>query len=606
MEEENKATKKVRKRISVKKNSSKKDWHEKEKKDRKGSRPDRKQKLEKRKTHTERVVKSCLLRYLHGDLERRKKIQSVIQDRVETYSKRINWASIVLLGYLRKQFEGRQDFQNIDISHVFDQTFIRQIICGHESHKDVDTFLTTNPFLIRNDFKRQYRDRNIYSSGATSYITNLKVSLKETFTKRLSKFLKTFQEINNINDNDRIYMYYVCQGWKPLISTVETFEMNKTIHEIREILNNSEINKPWFKSNSNLERIIKLNTYINRYYEYHNLPTFNLVPISKVKTHFITIDKSVLYGIFVDAELTTENEKTFNINIQKHWDEFLNIKKLNKKYANGVNKEFTGTVQTDGIVLCMHFQRPTNIQDNYGEVVDANKEDCRTSLEYKDVVGAIDPGRVIIYNVVVKDQKNNTIKEYKLKREQYYNDAGIYAARKKSAKWNNDIQIPLKNMSKVSSKGVSFERYLAYVGVYLQEYDNIWNEYLKPKWSRQRFRLYSGKKRVFAKFFNAIQNDYPKRRILMAYGSAKFAPGSKNEVSVPTTSAFKECVYRFPTLIVDEFRTSKIHHENDSILQLVKVKGQSKPLTWFALVFFIKKVCRKRFQRSYEYSSLRS
>ena len=53
---------------------------------------------------------------------------------------------------------------------------------------------------------------------------------------------------------------------------------------------------------------------------------------------------------------------------------------------------------------------------------------------------------------------------------------------------------------------------------------------------------YGGKKRVFANFFNKIKNGGDtSRRVVIAYGSAKFAPGGRNELSVPTTRAFKDC-----------------------------------------------------------------
>jgi hypothetical protein len=58
--------------------------------------------------------------------------------------------------------------------------------------------------------------------------------------------------------------------------------------------------------------------------------------------------------------------------------------------------------------------------------------------------------------------------------------------------------------------------------------------------------------------------------IVLAYGSAKFAPGGKGEMSVPTSTAFKECTYRFVTHVVDEFRTSKINYKDDQILERVK------------------------------------
>jgi transposase len=113
---------------------------------------------------------------------------------------------------------------------------------------------------------------------------------------------------------------------------------------------------------------------------------------------------------------------------------------------------------------------------------------------------------------------------------------------------------------------------------YKKQYDSLWNEYLKQRWSRQRLRLYGGKKRVFSKFFNTIKSFDVSRRVVIAYGSAKIAPGGTNEISVPTTRSFKECQMTFPTIVVDEFRTTKIYHEDNSILQYIKRRDQDKEL----------------------------
>ena len=83
---------------------------------------------------------------------------------------------------------------------------------------------------------------------------------------------------------------------------------------------------------------------------------------------------------------------------------------------------------------------------------------------------------------------------------------------------------------------------------------------------------------VLTKFFNKIKDADKEKQVIIAYGSAKFAPGGKNEISVPTSSAFKECRYRFRTLVVDEFRTTAVHYEDDSILQKVCKKGTNIPV----------------------------
>jgi hypothetical protein len=89
-------------------------------------------------------------------------------------------------------------------------------------------------------------------------------------------------------------------------------------------------------------------------------------------------------------------------------------------------------------------------------------------------------------------------------------------------------------------------------------WDSVWKETLHPKWANQRLRMYGGKKRVFANYFSQLET--PGKKTVVAFGYAKFAPGGKNEISVPTNWAFKECSYRFQTHAVDEFR----HNESQA------------------------------------------
>ena len=83
---------------------------------------------------------------------------------------------------------------------------------------------------------------------------------------------------------------------------------------------------------------------------------------------------------------------------------------------------------------------------------------------------------------------------------------------------------------------------------------------------------------VFANFLNEIKNIDTSRQVKLAYGSAKFNPTGKGEVAVPTTQMFKECSYRFPIVLVDEYLTTKIHCETNTVLQKVQVKGESSCL----------------------------
>ena len=138
--------------------------------------------------------------------------------------------------------------------------------------------------------------------------------------------------------------------------------------------------------------------------------------------------------------------------------------------------------------------------------------------------------------------------------------------------------INIKTPSKTSVKGINLANHMSYKTTYLKHFDSLWSEYLQHKWARQRLRLYGGKKRVFAKFFNDMQNVDLSKPVVIAYGSAKFAPGGPNEVSVPTTRAFKECKYKIPTIVTNEFRSTIVHHEDDSILQYIKRRDTNTTL----------------------------
>jgi hypothetical protein len=82
-------------------------------------------------------------------------------------------------------------------------------------------------------------------------------------------------------------------------------------------------------------------------------------------------------------------------------------------------------------------------------------------------------------------------------------------------------------------------------------------------------------KRTFAEFLNKLET--PGKKTVIAYGSAAFAPGGKNEVSVPTTRAYKECSHRFPTAPVSEFRSTMIFHgDKRTVLKKVRKNDTGK------------------------------
>ena len=192
-------------------------------------------------------------------------------------------------------------------------------------------------------------------------------------------------------------------------------------------------------------------------------------------------------------------------------------------------------------------------------------------LKGKRVLG-VDPLRVNVFTVV-EEKDDGSFKMYRLTRSRYYKQSGSHKAVRKSNLWNKiALKKELEVLSNNSPKAASLEAFERFVTAYDQHKEALWNEYFKKRWRHQTMDLYGGKKRTFAMFLNSLNDDGDQRDTVLAYGAAKFAPGGKGEVSVPTSRAFKECSYRYKTVHIDEFRTSRISHKDDSLLGGVGLK----------------------------------
>jgi hypothetical protein len=202
------------------------------------------------------------------------------------------------------------------------------------------------------------------------------------------------------------------------------------------------------------------------------------------------------------------------------------------------------------------------------------------------VVVANDPGRC---NIAFLTWKKNKVEEKevgsrkrkrhceygskRLTRERYYVESGVFKARTLTKKWLSNIQDCLDDLKDNSPKRTSLASFDTYVAVVVKHWDARWAEMSKTRWGSQRLRLYGGKKRVFSRFLNEVQEAVGvRKKVVVAYGSAKFAPGGKGELSVPTTGAFKAFSDRFKgrVAVVDEFRTTRIwHKDSTTVLQCV-------------------------------------
>jgi len=82
---------------------------------------------------------------------------------------------------------------------------------------------------------------------------------------------------------------------------------------------------------------------------------FNVVPMCKIKSHFVTINSRILYGIMRDIcpEFDVSREDFTGGNRETYWMSIFDFKRLKVSKQ----KVFTGLIEPDGVAMCVHYRR---------------------------------------------------------------------------------------------------------------------------------------------------------------------------------------------------------------------------------------------------------
>jgi hypothetical protein len=506
-----------------------------------------------------------------------KLIQSLLK-RVEATSKGCQRLSFAMNLMIKELIESKTNPLEIDIpiflSGKTDITFARQLMLGLDGAKKINPyvkkFLLTRNSILPQPQTRYIGDKNTITRAAEQYLTNYKTYLKETFQQKQNAFLNLWCSRHDLN-SDVNTIRYLINGWEHTTSYVCTYEVTKLVEFHRKLLNlgdlNYEIQKEenpgmisttWIKNN--YEKLIIYYGVMSKYLNKHELSGFPSAPLCKMKSTFIHIDTDVFHSILKELEIINIGLKEFNDIKKLQWSSIFNTDKFLTRAQIERNFNFTYTIQTDGLSICIHYRRP---KFQSSEVITDPYLPDRIS---SDRVIAQDPGRVNIFYGMEK-LENGMIKKYTLTRAHYYEEAGIKYATKCSNKWNLHIKNKLEQLSKFSTRSSSRD-FIGYMKVITDNYNTFWNEYLSRRWARQRLTTYSGKKSVFDKFFGSFK-DETNRRIVIAYGDAGFKSTSKYELSAPKNRVLTEAKKWYKVVMVDEFRTTQIYSETGERLSKV-------------------------------------
>lgn len=468
-----------------------------------------------------------------------------IQKRVLAISQGVHKGALVFNRVLLHCLNNNLQFPDLTDPKLYQQCI--RIGTGKSSEKlDKTVEMIWNTYFKNfPNIARYTEDSNSIVDAAKKYQTNFKNSLIFAFQGRQKKFIKTILRTKNQNENLWYSIACYINGWD--CKTVLTPDLMAFVKTEQEILKATvPITREWLGNHS--EQVVKYYYHILQELEkIENSKKFTLAPLCRIKSHFLTIDSTVLYGILGNLKPIKTDRSKFIKEKATHWPNYFKFQPLSKH-------EFTYYIQTDGVSVCVHYLKPKKIKSEI------------KSNPNKRVI-AIDPGRSnLIYGV--EKLSDNSTKKYTLTRQSYYNRCGMKEAKKNTAKWEKTIKAEEDLFAQVSLRTTNEDHWRQFLSNYLLVYNRLWGLKTKRKWGQQRFRTYRLRRRCLDKFFASMKGkDQPTP--VIAYGSAKFNPNSKNELSAPTTSLSKKCGTFYPTIMVDEFRTTKICYNCDCQLHPV-------------------------------------
>jgi len=470
--------------------------------------------------------------------------------------------------FFRKCIQRTSKPWEIEISkEVFkNSTFVYQLITGVDNARkeipEVIELLNDYSHMVSaHKIVRCTGDTNSLMTVASQYVTTLKTYLQENFERVQMQFLITWCAKKDFDAKFIKQIRYKINGWELKNEDLRDARMERLIFFHRKLLGLGDteyICKSWMKDN--YDKMIIYFSILSKFLVRNNKKSVLVAPLPQIKSSFLYIDNNVLYGILRDIKYIT---KKIDYDASMYYDIF----KINKLLTTRQKQDgfiFTGTIQTDCASINFHFRRPNPSASGPKREYDRNDPNVR--------VIAQDPGRVNLF-YGVEELEDGTFKKFKLSRNHFYTSSGAKQAVKKNNKWNTeleDLKLVLDQLSQTNSRSNNLNEFLDYVKVVKSNEDLLWGEYTKQRHARQRFALYSGKKKTYDKFFSSIASyGDPEKKIVIAYGDAGFKSSAKYELAAPTTTLEKQCSKWFNVVKVDEFRTTQLHYETGTILAKV-------------------------------------
>lgn len=494
----------------------------------------------------------------------------MIENMVDNVSRRTHRASLLANHFVLKHIHN-PGFDEIAKGLTDQMFFYTALSLGRgKKYENLIEFFSANDSLYESIPAMPLGSR-VLNSAARQMKTNVGNYLWMTFDTRIKRFC------SKPDKQAQAFVLARTRNWTPYREVVLNKNDSQLLDLFSHTLSTSEnVTDSWILENPG--PVLRLYHHIQRMCEEKQKEAkekkqkgakgFSMLPIFKMKSHFITIDATLLRDLLVHAGLLNKNAdgSTFK-NLEN--DHFRSVFKVRGSWDLG------NEVKADGFSLrvnvwCNAWETPQRQRKHaFGQLeIESPSTENLLPGDYHDYFSN-DPGQAnqaFVHHTI--DHK--VVRKARLTYKQFCAESHHSTNLKKQKRWLREIQDEYTELSTKPVRTSDVEIFKDHLAIKLPMYERLWKHSMHPRVARARWDYQIHSRSCIDRFWSGLAYNHPAgmplhQRPLLKYGSANWGTGG-----APNKRMLASAKKYFRVVLVPEFNTTACCADCGTRLKAVK------------------------------------